>query len=64
MLGDNPRGSVRRASGLVQTPFQELIKRPQILQSPVLSCPYLAQIASELDKVRHGADSGPFLCLP
>ena len=30
MLGDNPRGSVRRASGLVQTPMGAAIAAPSM----------------------------------
>src|SRR5271169_4000110 len=40
------------ASGLRELPFQELIKRADVVHPPVLSCSNLTQIAAEFDKLR------------
>jgi len=38
------------SSGFRKPPLQEFIKRPQVLQPPVLACPHFAQIPSQFHK--------------
>src|ERR1017187_818701 len=56
-LMTNPFQVVRLSSRFREPPRQELVKRTQILQPPVLSRPNLAQIPAEIDK------AGVALCL-
>src|SRR5882762_5490937 len=43
---------IRLAPGLWELSFEELIKRTNVVHPPVLSCPNLAQIAAQFDKLR------------
>src|SRR6185437_905031 len=38
------------SAGLGEAFFKELVKRGQVLEPPVLSCPHLAEVLSQLDK--------------